>query len=217
MASSIPRRSAIFFDRDGVLNEELGYIRNPDELHIYPEAAKAVRRVNRSGRLAILITNQAGVARGLLNEAMLKRIHAQLEAELRKGGARLDAIYYCPHHPEHGEPPYRQVCECRKPRPGMLRRAVRERHLNLAACWLISDRQMETAMMQTEGGKAALVLTGYGRRELASQADWSRRPDLIATGVLEAVESILKPPHSPRPARRGDNAGALISATTETA
>ncbi len=224
MPASSSRRSAVFFDRDGVLNEELGYIRHPGELHIYPQAAAAVRRVNQSGRLAILLTNQAGIARGLLDEAMLRRIHARLKAELRRHGARLDALYYCPHHPEHGTPPYRQMCECRKPRPGMLRQAVQEHHLRLADCWLISDRQRETAMMQAEGGKAALVLTGYGRQDLQAQAAWTRPPDLIADGVLEAVENILgQTPEScgPPPARRGAKPGtkprASISTAAETA
>ncbi len=192
-AAAPSRNRAVFFDRDGVLNPEQGYICSPEALHAYPEAAEAVRRVNRSGWLALVVTNQAGVARGLLDEATLGRIHARLEAELGQGGARLDGIYYCPHHPEAGEPPYRQACECRKPRPGMLRRAAREHRLRLSDCWLITDRLGEVEMMQREGGRAALVLTGYGQGELDAQAAHGGGPraDLVSPGVLPAVEAIL--------------------------
>lgn len=191
-------RRAVFFDRDGVLNEERGYVCVVEELHVYPHAAEAVRHVNQSGWLAILITNQAAIARGLLDEDMLTRIHAQLAAELARGGARLDAIYYCPHHPEQGHPPYRSECECRKPRPGMLRRAAREHGLHLADCWLVTDRQSEVEMMQAEGGRAALVLTGYGERDWQGRGAGSRAPNLIATGVLPAIEALLAEP-SPAP------------------
>ncbi len=114
-----PRRSsrAIFLDRDGTLNEEVGYITDPSQFRLYDFAAEAVRRINQAGRLAIVLTNQSGIARGLYDEAFLGEVHAGMQAALARADARIDGIYYCPHHPEIGAPPYRQPCDCRKPKP----------------------------------------------------------------------------------------------------
>ena len=108
------------------------------------------------------------------------------------GGARLDGIYVCVHHPSVGEPPYRQDCECRKPRPGLLRQAEKELGADLARSWMIGDRHGDLAVAWAAGARAALVKTGYGLGELAwHAAQWPRPPDLVAENVLEAVERIL--------------------------
>ena len=126
-------RRAVFMDRDGTISEEVGYVNHPARYRVFPYSAEAVRLLNENGWLAILVTNQAGVARGYFNEDMIGRVHEVLTAELARGGARLDAIYYCPHHPGVGEPPYRLDCDCRKPRPGLVRRAADELNVDLAA------------------------------------------------------------------------------------
>jgi D-glycero-D-manno-heptose 1,7-bisphosphate phosphatase len=182
--------AAIFIDRDGTINEDKGYIGSPDDLIIYPWAAQALRLINLSHYKAIVITNQSGVARGFYTEDALGSIHQRLTDELARQGARLDAIYYCPHHPQIGTDHYRQSCECRKPRPGMLLEAARQYDLDLSSCFVIGDKATDINLAAHVGARSALVLTGYGRRTLASIED-DCRPDVIAENLLEAVEMIL--------------------------
>lgn len=195
-------RPAVFFDRDGTLNEELGYVGEPERFHLYPFAAEAVRLVNERGWPAILITNQAGVGRGLYTEADVERIHALLAESLAAGGARLDAIYYCPHHPTKGVGAYRVVCECRKPSPGMLRQAAREFDLDLTRSYLITDVYEEVRMAEGMGGTGVLVLTGYGQRDYEQhRAEWSAAgapAPMVAENALAAVRQILAPREAER-------------------
>jgi D-glycero-D-manno-heptose 1,7-bisphosphate phosphatase len=185
-------KPAIFMDRDGTLSREVGYVNHLSRFQLYPWAVDAVRLVNRSGRLAVLVTNQAGVARGYFPESLIHEVHASVNAAMAGGGARLDAIYYCPHHPSVGEPPYRQDCECRKPRPGLLRRAATDFDIDLQSSWVVGDRHGDLALAWSVGARGALVRTGYGLGELAYHApNWLRPPDLVADHLLEAVERIL--------------------------
>jgi D-glycero-D-manno-heptose 1,7-bisphosphate phosphatase len=185
-------RPAIFFDRDGTLSHEIGYVNHLSRFRLLPYAVDAVRAVNASGRLAVLVTNQAGVARGYFPESLVDDVHRHVRAAMDAGGARLDGIYVCVHHPSVGAPPYRQECECRKPRPGLLRQAEKELGADLARSWMIGDRHGDLAVGWAVGARAALVKTGYGRGELEWHArEWPRPPDLVAENVLEAVERIL--------------------------
>ena len=185
-------KPAIFMDRDGTVSHEVGYVNHPSRFRLYPWTVDAVRLVNRAGWLAVLVTNQAGVARGYFPESMIDEVHGRLRAALEGGGARFDAIYVCPHHPSVGEPPYRRDCDCRKPRPGMLRRAEAELGADLARSWVVGDRHGDLQLAWNAGARAALVQTGYGRGEVAYEAPrWRRPPDLVAAHLLEAVERIL--------------------------
>ena len=185
-------RPAIFLDRDGTLSYEIGYVNHLSRFRLLPYAVDAVRLVNASGRLAVLVTNQAGVARGYFPESLIHEVHAHVRAAMDAGGARFDGIYVCVHHPSVGAPPYRQDCDCRKPRPGLLRQAERELDADLARSWMIGDRHGDLAVAWAAGARAALVKTGYGQGELAWHAQsWPRPPDLVAENVLEAVERIL--------------------------
>jgi D-glycero-D-manno-heptose 1,7-bisphosphate phosphatase len=185
-------RRAVFIDRDGTISEEVGYVNHVSRYRVFPFAAEAVRALNEAGWLAVLVTNQAGVARGYFAEEMIGAVHGVLAAELERGGARLDAVYYCPHHPSVGEPPYRLDCDCRKPRPGLIRRAAAELDLDLARCWMVGDRYSDTELARNAGVRAAFVLTGYGRGELEHQSRaWGHRPDLVAENLLEAVRKII--------------------------
>jgi D-glycero-D-manno-heptose 1,7-bisphosphate phosphatase len=185
-------RSAVFIDRDGTISEEVGYVNHVSRYRVFPFAAEAVLALNSAGRLAVLVTNQAGVARGYFAEEMIDKVHGMLTAELARGGARLDAIYYCPHHPTVGEPPYRFDCDCRKPKPGLILRAAAELRLDLARCWMVGDRYSDTELARNAGVRSAFVLTGYGRGELEHQSQaWPRRPDLVAENLLEAVRKII--------------------------
>ncbi|MEP7337887.1 MAG: D-glycero-beta-D-manno-heptose 1,7-bisphosphate 7-phosphatase [Acidobacteriota bacterium] len=182
-----PRRRAIFIDRDGTLNEEVGYIRDPAQFRLFDFAAEAVRLANEAGWLAIVVTNQAGIARGLFTEDFLAQIHQKMTEGLTQAGARLDAIYYCPHHPEIGQPPYRQVCDCRKPRPGMLKRAAEDFDLDLSKCVGVGDRYRDVEAAQAAGARGVLVLTGHGQAEL-EQEQGRVVADHMAANLLEAVQ-----------------------------
>jgi len=185
-------RPAIFFDRDGTLSHEVGYVNHRSRFQLYPFAVDAIRTVNRAGLAAVVITNQAGVARGYFPESLVAEVHADLLDAVTAGDAHLDGLYYCPHHPTAGKPPYRQDCDCRKPRPGMLQRAARELDLDLARSWMVGDRHGDLQVIWGVGGSGAMVLTGYGRGEWELHApQWSRPPDLVAENALDAVERIL--------------------------
>ena len=185
-------RRAVFMDRDGTISEEVGYVNHVSRYRAFPFAAEAVRALNEAGWLAVLVTNQAGVARGYFKEELIGEVHRVLAEELERGGARLDAVYYCPHHPTVGEPPYRFDCDCRKPRPGLLLRAARELGLDLSRCWMVGDRYSDTELARNAGAHSAFVLTGYGRGEFEHQGDsWPHKPDLIAENLLEAVRKIV--------------------------
>ncbi len=187
------KRRALFIDRDGTISEEVGYVNHPTRYRVFPYSAEAVRLLNEAGWLAILVTNQAGVARGYFAEEMIATVHRILTEELERGGAHLDAIYYCPHHPTVGEPPYRFDCDCRKPRPGLIRRAAEEFEIDLAQSWMAGDRYSDTELARNAGVRSAFVLSGYGRGEWEHQrAVWQHEPDLVAGNLLEAVRMILR-------------------------
>jgi D-glycero-D-manno-heptose 1,7-bisphosphate phosphatase len=186
------RRPAIFMDRDGTLSHEVGYVNHPSRFRLYPWTVDAVRAINRAGWLAVVVTNQAGVARGYFPESVLDEVLGTLRSEVEKGGARLDAVYACLHHPSVGRPPYRADCDCRKPRPGMLRRAEEELGADLSRSWVVGDRHGDLQLAWNVGARGALVKTGYGLGELVYLAPgWSHPPDLVAENLLEAVERIL--------------------------
>ena len=182
---------AIFLDRDGTINEDIGYVSSPDELNIYPYAATAVRLINEAGLKAIIITNQSAIARQICDEPMMATIHERLTTVLERDGAHIDAIYYCPHHPRIGQPPYRQACECRKPNPGMLRQAAREHALDLSASYVIGDKASDMNLAANAGARGALVLTGYGSETLAARDRLLSAPAIIADDLLDAVRQIL--------------------------
>lgn len=185
-------KGAVFLDRDGTLNEEVGYINHIDRLRIFPWAAPAVGRLNRAGIPSILVTNQSGVARGYFPETLVREIHDRLRLEFARSDARLNALYFCPHHPEGKLPAFRKTCDCRKPSPGMLHQAARDLNLDLGASYIISDRFQDVSMGFGFGMRGILVLTGYGKGELLYHRDnWPRQPDHVAADVLEAVDWIL--------------------------
>jgi len=184
-------RRAVFIDRDGTISEEVGYINHPSRFRVFPYAAAAIKHLNDAGWLAIVVTNQAGVARGYFSEDMIKTVHAEMTKELESGSARLDAIYYCAHHPSVGEPPYRFDCDCRKPKPGLISRASRDLNIDLAGSWMVGDRYSDVELARNAGVKSMFVLSGYGRGEWEHQRSrWTVQPDLIAENLLEAVRVI---------------------------
>jgi len=186
-------KRAVFIDRDGTISEEVGYINHPSRFRLFPYAAAAIKYLNDHGWLAIVVTNQAGVARGYFSEEMIQTVHAGMTKEIEDGGARLDAIYYCAHHPSVGEPPYRFDCDCRKPKPGLISRAARDFDIDLGASWMVGDRYSDVELARNAGVHSMFVLSGYGRGEWEHQrSSWGEQPDLVAENLLEAVRAIVE-------------------------
>ena len=185
-------RPAAFIDRDGCLTEEVGYVNHASRIRLLPRTAEAVRRLNAAGMPAVMVTNQAGIARGYFSADVLRAANEAVERQLAEGHARLDGLYVCTHHPTEGAPPYRAECDCRKPRPGLLLRAARELDLDLAASVMIGDRISDVAVGQSVGAAGVLVLTGYGLGEWEHQRQgWALKPDHVADDLLDAVDWAL--------------------------
>ena len=185
------KRRAVFMDRDGTISDEVGYVNHVSRFRVFEYSADAVRTLNDNGWLAVLVTNQAGVARGYFTEDMIGTVHEALEASLAAGGARLDGIYYCAHHPSVGDPPYRVDCNCRKPKPGLIQRAAYDLEIDLSESWMIGDRFSDIDLARNAGVHSAFVLSGYGRGEWEHQRGvWEHQPELIAEDLLEAVRTI---------------------------
>lgn len=188
----MPDRAAVLIDRDGCLTEEVGYVNHVSRIRLLPRSADAIRRLNGAGVPAVMVTNQAGIARGYFTEALLHAVNAEMVRQLAAAGARLDGLYVCPHHPTEGEPPYRMACDCRKPRPGLLQRAARDLRLDLAGSVMVGDKISDVAVGQSVGAAGVLVLTGYGRGEWEHQrAQWTSKPDHVAEDLLDAVDWAL--------------------------
>jgi D-glycero-D-manno-heptose 1,7-bisphosphate phosphatase len=186
------RRRAIFLDRDGTVSEEVGYVNHISRLRLLPRTAEAIRKINESQFLAVLVTNQAGVARGYFKEELVRRVHARLKEMLAEGRARLDGIYYCPHHPTAGEPPYRRDCNCRKPKPGMIEAAREDLAIDLSRSFMVGDKYSDIVFAHSVGIKGVLVKTGYGLGEIENwSADWTEQPDRISEDLSDAVDWIL--------------------------
>ncbi len=185
-------KAAVFLDRDGTLNEEVGYINHIDRFRLFPWSAAAVKKLNHAGIPVVVLTNQSGVARGYFPESLVREIHVRLEEDLGRCGAHLDGIYYCPHHPDAKIPAYRESCDCRKPAVGMMRRAAGDLDLDLMASFVVGDRYQDISMGLHAGARGVLILTGYGKGEYQYQKDtWPRQPDHVAVNLLEAVDWIL--------------------------
>jgi D-glycero-D-manno-heptose 1,7-bisphosphate phosphatase len=182
---------AVFLDRDGTVTEEVGHLHRVDQLRIVGRAVEAVRLLNEAEFKVFLTTNQSAIARGYLSEASLRQIHAALETMLAAGGARLDAVYYCPHHPTQGVGPYRQVCHCRKPKPGMLQQAAAEWGIDLRRSIVVGDKLSDLDAGAAVGCRGVLVRTGYGRQWEESLATRQDKPDHIADDLFDAARWIV--------------------------
>ncbi len=186
-------RRAVFLDRDGTLIREKGYLKDPGEVVLEQGAAEAVGRLNRSGFAVVLVTNQSGVARGYHTEEDVAGVHRKIEALLTAGRARLDGMYYCPHHPEGEVEAYRQVCSCRKPAGGLLLRAAEDLGIELEGSYVIGDKLTDAELARRGGLTAVLVTTGYGAGEWKAclQGPDTATPDRVAADLGEAVDFVF--------------------------
>lgn len=182
---------AVFLDRDGTLLEEAGYLDRLERLVFFPYSIDAVRLLNRAGYAVVIVTNQAGIARGIFKESFVAEAHRHVAARLAAGGARIDAFYYCPHHPEAVIAEYKQRCDCRKPQSGLFTRAATEHNLALDRSFVVGDRWHDLEAGQRVGARGILVRTGYGKTEEASAAAHPT-PSAIVDNMIEAVSWILR-------------------------
>ncbi len=175
---------AVFLDRDGTLNEEKGdYISKYEDIKIYPFAFEAVRIINSMGFLAIVTTNQAGIAKGILDKKDVEDIHEKMKEEFERNNAKISAFYYCPSHPEYSS----EDINCRKPLIGMALKAKEEFGVELGKSFVIGDKVEDVMFAKNFGGKGILVLTGYGEKSKEELEKIGIRPDFIAENVLEAT------------------------------
>ena len=189
-AEPLPQHAAVFLDRDGTINREVNYLADPADLELLPGAAEALRRLKDAGYLLCVVTNQSGVARGLLDEDRLGEVHERLRALLSAEGVQLDWIGYCPHHPTEGRVGYRANCFCRKPRPGMMLEAAARLGIDLDRSWCIGDSMRDLKAGERVGVMGLLVKTGKGT-EQARKAESSGHYVDVVDDLPGAADRIL--------------------------
>jgi D-glycero-D-manno-heptose 1,7-bisphosphate phosphatase len=182
------KTAAVFLDRDGTINEEVGYLDHLEKFKMIPGTAEAIRRINVSGLKAVVVTNQSGIGRGFFSESFVREVHARLQEALKEKGAFIDAFYFCPHHPTEGKGAYLTSCDCRKPQPGLLLMAAEDLDLDLKRSYMVGDMPKDVETARKVGAKGILVKTGYGSQQAAEEV----RPDYLAEDLLDAVNWILK-------------------------
>ncbi len=182
--SSLQR--AVLLDRDGTINQEVGYLHKKEEFQFIPRVPEAIRLLKEHGFLVIVVTNQAGVAKGYYPERAVTELHLYINQRLAESGAQIDAFYYCPHHPAADLAQYRMECNCRKPRPGLLYRAQHDFRIDLAASFMIGDNVADVLAGQHANCRSILVRTGHG---------WEQRLDdpsvPIAADLWSAVTDVM--------------------------
>jgi len=187
------KKKAFFLDRDGVLNEEKNFISRPEDLEIYEYTPDAIRRMNEAGYLSVVVTNQSAIARNLCTVEEVEAIHRKLETDLGEKGAWLDAIYYCPHHPDKGypeeNPVYKIECDCRKPKTGMFQKAAEKFNIDLSGSVMVGDSERDIQAGKNAGCVTVGVRTGYGIRNTAVM------PDYFFENLKEAVDFLLDEPY----------------------
>jgi len=189
-ARYMAKRPAFFLDRDGVVIEEVGYLSEPAQVRLLPGSADAIACLNRRAIAVIVVTNQAGIAHGYFPESQVAAVHRRLDELLAGHGARVDAYYYCPHHPQAAVAAYRRACPCRKPSPGMLIRAAREHGLSLQRSWLVGDKWSDLEAGAAAGCRVVLVRTGYGAEVEKSLGD--RGPGGIEVAAVEVAADLAE-------------------------
>lgn len=185
------KQKAIFLDRDGTINEYVGFLRKEEDFKLIPGVSEAIKKINNSGYLAIVVTNQPVIARGEVTEEELEEIHKKMETLLGLDGAYIDDIYYCPHHPDkgfEGEIPELKIeCDCRKPKTGMLEKAAREHNIDLSSSIMIGDSTLDIKMAENAGMQSVLLKTG----QKGEDGKYDVSPTLIAEDLNDAINKII--------------------------
>ncbi len=186
------KKKAVFLDRDGTINRDVGYPNSFRQIEIFPYSFEAVRKINDSGLLAVIITNQSGVGRGLIAEDNLHDIHQKMEAAFAEHNAHFDGIYYCPHYLLSSIPEYKKGCSCRKPFPGMAFQAAKDLNIDLTKSYMVGDKVEDVQFGLNIKAQPILLLTGFGRKSLIKLREEGIRPAHAAKNLLTAVNWILK-------------------------
>jgi len=185
-------RPAVFLDRDGTLIEEVNYLKNINDLKLFKDTPAAIRKLNKNKILAILVSNQSGVARGYFDEENVKMLNNALNNYLKQKNAFLDGFYFCPHHTKGVIDKYTKDCDCRKPKPGMIEKAVRDfGDIDLKKSYVIGDKICDVELAKNAGCKGVLIKTGYGSQILLENKNFNLA-DYIADSLTDAVDWILR-------------------------
>jgi D-glycero-D-manno-heptose 1,7-bisphosphate phosphatase len=185
-------RPAVFLDRDGTIIRERGYLERLEHLQIFPWTGDALRLLKRAGFATVVVTNQSAIARGLIDEPFLHRVHQAIDTHLQSSGGGIDRYYFCPHFLKSKIARYQQVCTCRKPAPGMIEQACREMDLDPARSVMVGDRWTDVACGRAAGTRTVLVRSGDGLSEAYAEPPEGVRADAILTNLMEAVGWILR-------------------------
>jgi len=187
------KKPAVFIDRDGTINEQMGYINHVDRFILLPGAAEAIGILNRNEYLSIVVSNQSGVARGYFPIELVEEVHTNMTAMLEKEKAAFDEIFFCPHHLNGIVPEYSQACECRKPGIGLIKKACERFDIDLTNSYMIGDRYLDIEMAHRSNLKGILVKTGYGLGEIDHVLpQMPIKPCHIAEDLLDAVQWITE-------------------------
>lgn len=188
----LSKRPAVFLDRDGTINEQMGYINHICRFQLLPGAATAIKKLNDANIPVVVVSNQSGLARGYFPEELLVSVHDKMAGLLAEKGAHVDGIYYCPHHPEAKEERFRKACSCRKPKPGLVLQAAEEMQLDPRRSFVVGDRWSDIKTAANCGAQSILVRTGYGRGdEQYIGPSQVIQPDHKVEDLQEAVDVIL--------------------------
>jgi D-glycero-D-manno-heptose 1,7-bisphosphate phosphatase len=186
------KKRAVFLDRDGTINRDVGYPNSYDMVEIFPYSFAAVQAINENGFLSIIVTNQSGIGRGYIEEKNLREIHRRLRIDFAEHGATIDGIYYCPHYENSDIPEYRKACFCRKPNPGMAHQAARDFHIDTAESYMIGDKVEDILFGMKIRATSILVLTGFGKKSISKLKERGAEPAFVAKTLKEAVEWIIQ-------------------------
>jgi len=182
-------KKAVFLDRDGTINKEVNYLNHPDQIELIPGSAEGIKLLNDNGFTVVVITNQSGVARGIIEEEKLFLIKDRLCSLLKEKGAGIDGYYYCPHYLQGKVKKYAVKCDCRKPDPGMLKQAAENLDIDLKGSYVVGDKVCDIELGKNVGAVSIMVKTGYGESE-AKNCEPS--PDHTAENLFDAAQWIIK-------------------------